>query len=281
MCGIIGYLGPKNAVEVIFQGLQKLEYRGYDSAGIAVIKDRTLIVRRSEGKLGELGRLLAEKPITGQVGIGHTRWATHGRPSETNAHPHVVGEIALVHNGIIENYLELKNGLLKEGRRFSSETDSEIVAHLIDKYLKGRDIVKAVQMALHKIKGSYALVILHRQDPKRIIAVRKECPLIVGIGDEELFVASDVLAFLGHTNQVIYLEDGEMVIVEQPAPQFMSLSGGRIKKKIQQVSWSPVMAEKAGYKHFMQKEIFEQPQAVIDTFRGRVSPEKGKSSSRR
>ena len=277
MCGIIGYLGPQNPVEVIFQGLQKLEYRGYDSAGIAVIEDRRFRVRRSEGKLNELGRLLSERPITGQIGIGHTRWATHGRPSETNAHPHLAGKIALVHNGIIENYLELKKELLAEGHEFLSETDSEIVAHLIDKYSEKRDLVKAVQMALQKIRGSYALVILHSQEPQRIIAVRRECPLVIGIGDKEFFVASDVLAFLNHTNRVIYLEDGEIAVVENPAPQFLSLKKGKIQKKVTQVSWSPIMAEKAGYKHFMQKEIFEQPQAIIDTFRGRVSPEKGEA----
>ncbi len=275
MCGIIGYLGPQNPVEVILEGLKKLEYRGYDSAGIAVIQDKYFQVRRSQGKLSELARLLSQNPIAGRIGIGHTRWATHGRPSETNAHPHVVGRVALVHNGIIENYLDLKKQLSAEGRTFLSETDSEIVAHLIDKYLKGRDLFKAVQMALEKIRGSYALVVLDSQDPNRIVAVRKECPLILGIGEGEFFIASDVLAFLHHTNQVIYLEDGEVAQIEQPFPQVISLKKGKIKKEIQKISWSPVMAEKAGYKHFMQKEIFEQPHAVIDTFRGRVSPEKG------
>ncbi|MFH0789080.1 MAG: glutamine--fructose-6-phosphate transaminase (isomerizing) [Pseudomonadota bacterium] len=275
MCGIIGYLGPQDPVGVIFEGLKKLEYRGYDSAGIAVIKNRQFEVRRSQGKLSELGRLLSREPISGRIGIGHTRWATHGRPSETNAHPHVVGRVALVHNGIIENYLDLKKQLQAEGRTFLSETDSEIVAHLIDKYLKGRDLVKAVQLALEKIRGSYALVVMDSQDEDRIVAVRKECPLIVGIGEGEFFIASDVLAFLHHTNQVIYLEDGEMAVIESPFPRVLSAKKARIKKEIQQISWSPVMAEKAGYKHFMQKEIFEQPQAIIDTFRGRVSPEKG------
>jgi glucosamine--fructose-6-phosphate aminotransferase (isomerizing) len=275
MCGIIGYVGPQNPVEVIFEGLKKLEYRGYDSAGIAVNNNHNFEVRRSQGKLNELGRLLSHSPISGNIGIGHTRWATHGRPSETNAHPHVVGRIALVHNGIIENYLELKKKLADEGRTFLSETDTEIVAHLIDKYLKGRDLVKAVQTALEKIRGSYALVIMDSQDPKRIVAVRKECPLIIGIGEGEFFIASDVLAFLHHTNQVIYLEDGEIAVIESPFPQVISAPKGKIKKPIQKISWSPVMAEKAGFKHFMQKEIFEQPQAIIDTFRGRVSPEKG------
>jgi glutamine---fructose-6-phosphate transaminase (isomerizing) len=275
MCGIIGYLGPQNPVEVIFEGLKKLEYRGYDSAGIAVIQDKRFQVRRSQGKLSELGRLLSQNPIAGRIGIGHTRWATHGRPSETNAHPHVVGRVALVHNGIIENYLDLKKQLSAEGRTFLSETDSEIVAHLIDKYLKGRDLVKAVQMALEKIRGSYALVVLDSQDPNRIVAVRKECPLILGIGEGEFFIASDVLAFLHHTNQVIYLEDGEVALIEQPFPRVISLKKGKLKKEVQKISWSPVMAEKAGYKHFMQKEIFEQPHAIIDTFRGRVSPERG------
>ena len=276
MCGIIGYLGPQNPVEVIFEGLKKLEYRGYDSAGIALIQDRHFEVRRSQGKLSELGRLLSLNPISGRIGIGHTRWATHGRPSETNAHPHVAGRIALVHNGIIENYLDLKKQLADEGCKFLSETDSEIVAHLINKYLKGQNLVTAVQLALEKIRGSYALVILDSQDPDRIVAVRKECPLIVGIGDGEFFIASDVLAFLHHTSRVIYLEDGEMAVIEQPFPKILSLKKEKIKKEVQKITWSPVMAEKAGYKHFMQKEIFEQPQAIIDTFRGRVSPEKGR-----
>ncbi|MBI4767189.1 MAG: glutamine--fructose-6-phosphate transaminase (isomerizing) [Deltaproteobacteria bacterium] len=275
MCGIIGYLGPQNPVEVIFEGLKKLEYRGYDSAGIALIQNQNFEVRRSQGKLSELGRLLSKNPLYGGIGIGHTRWATHGRPSETNAHPHVAGRIALVHNGIIENYLDLKKQLLNDGCQFSSETDSEIVAHLINKYIKGRDLVKAVQMAQEKIRGSYALVILDSQDPDRIVAVRKECPLIVGIGDEEFFIASDLMAFLHHTNRVIYLDDGEMAVLEHPFPQVISLKKTKIKKEVQKITWSPVMAEKAGYKHFMQKEIFEQPQAIIDTFRGRVSPEKG------
>ena len=276
MCGIIGYLGPQNPVEVIFEGLKKLEYRGYDSAGIAVIRDNHFEVRRSQGKLSELGRLLSQNPISGRIGIGHTRWATHGRPSETNAHPHVAGRIALVHNGIIENYLELKKQLADEGCKFLSETDSEIVAHLINKFIKGRDLVKAVQLAMEKIRGSYALVILDSQDPDRIVAVRKECPLIVGIGEGEFFIASDVLAFLHHTNRVIYLEDGEMAVIEKPFPKVLSLKKEKLKKEVQKITWSPVMAEKAGYKHFMQKEIFEQPQAVIDTFRGRISPEKGR-----
>jgi glutamine---fructose-6-phosphate transaminase (isomerizing) len=276
MCGIIGYLGLQNPVEVIFEGLKKLEYRGYDSAGIALIKNEQFEVRRSQGKLSELGRLLAQNPVSGRIGIGHTRWATHGRPSETNAHPHVAGRIALVHNGIIENYLDLKKQLSAEGCQFSSETDSEIVAHLIDKYIKkGQPLIKAVQMAQEKIQGSYALVIMDSQDPDRIVALRKECPLIVGIGDGEFFIASDVLAFLHHTNRVIYLEDGEMAVLEKPFPQILSSKKGKIKKEVQKITWSPVMAEKAGYKHFMQKEIFEQPQAIIDTFRGRVSPEKG------
>jgi glutamine---fructose-6-phosphate transaminase (isomerizing) len=276
MCGIIGYLGPKNPVEVILEGLKKLEYRGYDSAGIALIENEEFKVRRSQGKLSELSRLLSQDPIYGSLGIGHTRWATHGRPSETNAHPHVAGRVALVHNGIIENYLDLKKQLSAEGCTFLSETDSEIVAHLIDKYLKGTDLVMAVQMAMEKIRGSYALVILDRRDPNRIVAVRKECPLILGIGEGEFFVASDVMAFLHHTNQVIYLEDGEMAVVEQPHPMVYSLKNGKkTKKQVQKISWSPVMAEKAGFKHFMQKEIFEQPQAIIDTFRGRVSPDKG------
>jgi glucosamine--fructose-6-phosphate aminotransferase (isomerizing) len=275
MCGIIGYLGPQDAVEVIFQGLQRLEYRGYDSAGIAVIRDGEFEVRRSEGKLNRLGKILEQQPISGQMGIGHTRWATHGRPSETNAHPHLAGSIAVVHNGIIENYLELKSRLLKEGHRFASETDSEIVAHLIDHYAQDLDLVEAVQKALEEIKGSYALVVLQQSQPRRMVAVRKECPLVIGLGEGELYVASDILAFLHHTDQVIYLEDGELAVLELPRPEIRNLQKEKIEKKIQKIPWNPIMAEKAGYKHFMQKEIFEQPQCLIDTFRGRLSPESG------
>jgi glucosamine--fructose-6-phosphate aminotransferase (isomerizing) len=262
-------------VEIIFQGLQRLEYRGYDSAGIAVIRDGGFEVRRSEGKLLRLGKLLEQQPISGPVGIGHTRWATHGRPSETNAHPHVAGSIALVHNGIIENYLELKHELLQEGQRFASETDSEIVAHLIDRYARDLDLVDAVRKALEDIKGSYALVVLQQDQPQRMVAVRKECPLVIGLGDGELFVASDILAFLHHTDQVIYLEDGEVAILELPRPEILNRQKEKLEKKIQKIPWNPVMAEKAGYKHFMQKEIFEQPQCLIDTFRGRISPDTG------
>ncbi|MBI5585763.1 MAG: glutamine--fructose-6-phosphate transaminase (isomerizing) [Deltaproteobacteria bacterium] len=275
MCGIIGYLGPQDAVEVIFQGLQRLEYRGYDSAGIAVIRDGEFEVRRSEGKLNRLGKILEQHPISGPVGIGHTRWATHGRPSETNAHPHLSGSIALVHNGIIENYLELKARLLKEGHTFASETDSEIVAHLIDHYARDLDLVEAVRKALEEIKGSYALVVLQQGQPQRMVAVRKECPLVIGLGEGELYVASDILAFLHHTDQVIYLEDGEVAVLELPRPEIRNQQRERLTKKIQKIPWNPVMAEKAGYKHFMQKEIFEQPQCLIDTFRGRISPETG------
>jgi glucosamine--fructose-6-phosphate aminotransferase (isomerizing) len=275
MCGIIGYLGPEDPVGIIYQGLQRLEYRGYDSAGIAVIQDEGFAIRRSQGKLNKLGEILAREPLVGRIGIGHTRWATHGRPSETNAHPHVAGQIALVHNGIIENYLELKNQLIQEGHHFSSETDSEIVAHLIDKYARDLDLVPAVQKALEDIKGSYALVILHQKDPRTMIAVRKECPLIIGLGEGELFVASDVLAFLHLTDRVIYLEDGDLAVLTLPQPAIFNRDQEKIEKPVQKIPWNPVMAEKAGFKHFMQKEIFEQPQCIIDTFRGRISPETG------
>jgi glucosamine--fructose-6-phosphate aminotransferase (isomerizing) len=275
MCGIIGYLGPKDAVEVIFQGLQRLEYRGYDSAGIAVIRNGAFEVRRSEGKLSRLGKTLKEQPISGSIGIGHTRWATHGRPSETNAHPHVAGSVAVVHNGIIENYLDLKNRLIKEGHQFASETDSEIVAHLIDRHARDLDLVDAVRKTLEEIQGSYALVVLQQGQPQRLVAVRKECPLVIGLEEGELYVASDILAFLHHTDRVIYLEDGELAVLELPEPRIFNRQKEKIAKRIQKIPWNPVMAEKSGYKHFMQKEIFEQPQCLIDTFRGRISPESG------
>ncbi len=231
MCGIIGYLGPEDPVGIIYQGLQRLEYRGYDSAGIAVIQDEGFAIRRSQGKLHKLGEILARDPLVGRIGIGHTRWATHGRPSETNAHPHVSGQIALVHNGIIENYLELKNQLIEEGHHFSSETDSEIVAHLVDKYARDLDFVPAVQKALEDIKGSYALVILHQKDPRTMIAVRKECPLIIGLGEDALFVASDILAFLHHTDRVIYLEDGDLAVLTLPQPVIFNREGEQIEKE--------------------------------------------------
>jgi glucosamine--fructose-6-phosphate aminotransferase (isomerizing) len=276
MCGIIGYLGPQEAMPIILDGLKRLEYRGYDSAGMAVIGDHGLAIRRSVGKLLELDKLLRQDPLSGQVGIGHTRWATHGRPSETNAHPHMVGDIAVVHNGIIENYLELKDDLIKAGHRFSSETDTEIVSHLIVKHMRqGAPYLEAVQKALEEIRGSYALVIVNAHEPRMLVAARKESPLILGLGEGEYFLASDIPAILPYTRRVIFLEDHDLVVVADGEFLLLGRDGQRLQRPEHTITWSPAMAEKAGYKHFMQKEIFEQPRALIDTFRGRINPDLG------
>ena len=276
MCGIIGYLGPQEAMPIILDGLKRLEYRGYDSAGMAVIGANGLAIRRSVGKLMELDKLLRQEPLPGQVGIGHTRWATHGRPSEANAHPHQVGEIAVVHNGIIENYLEIKEQLIKEGHRFASETDTEIVSHLIVKHMhQGVDYLEAVRLTLMEIKGSYALVIVNSQEPRMLVAARKESPLILGLGDDEFFLASDIPAILPYTRRVIFLEDHDLVVVRDGHYLLLDREGHKVERPENHINWSPAMAEKAGYKHFMQKEIFEQPRALIYTFRGRIDPDLG------
>jgi len=276
MCGIIGYLGPQEAMPIILDGLKRLEYRGYDSAGMAVMGATGLAIRRSVGKLKELENLLLQDPLQGQVGIGHTRWATHGRPSETNAHPHRVGDIAVVHNGIIENYLELKAELIKAGHRFSSETDTEIVSHLIVKHLEeGAPYLEAVQRTIKEIKGSYALAIINAAEPRMLVAARKESPLILGLGEGEYFLASDIPAILPYTRRVIFLEDHDFVILRDGEFLLLNQEGERIERPEHTITWSPAMAEKAGYKHFMQKEIFEQPRALIDTFRGRINPDLG------
>jgi glucosamine--fructose-6-phosphate aminotransferase (isomerizing) len=276
MCGIIGYLGSQEAMPIILDGLKRLEYRGYDSAGMAVIGQGGLAIRRSLGKLKELENLLRRDPLGGQVGIGHTRWATHGRPSETNAHPHLVGSIAVVHNGIIENYLELKEELIKEGHRFASETDTEIVSHLIVKHLgRGAPYLEAVRLTLQEIKGSYALAIVNAQEPRMLVAARKESPLILGLSEGEFLLASDIPAILPYTRRVIFLEDHDLVVVRDGSYQLLNQEGRQITRPEHTITWSPAMAEKAGYKHFMQKEIFEQPRALIDTFRGRINPDLG------
>ncbi len=276
MCGIIGYLGPQEAMPIILDGLKRLEYRGYDSAGLAVIGPNGLAIRRSLGKLKELENLVRQDPLPGEVGIGHTRWATHGRPSEANAHPHQVGAIAVVHNGIIENYLELKEQLLKEGHRFASETDTEIISHLIVKHMgRGAAYLEAVRLTLRDIRGSYALAIVNAQEPRMLVAARKESPLILGVGEGEYFLASDIPAILPYTRRVIFLEDHDLVVIKDGEYLILDREGNRPARPVHTITWSPAMAEKAGYKHFMQKEIFEQPRALIDTFRGRINPEEG------
>jgi len=283
MCGIVGYIGDKDCVSILIEGLLKLEYRGYDSAGVAVLnRDSGQIeVRRCQGKIKVLSRLLEENPVSSTIGIGHTRWATHGKPSEENAHPHKAGKIAVVHNGIIENYLTLKSFLEEKGRIFTSQTDTEVAAHLVDYYLnQGLSHIDAIQKALKDIRGAFALVFINEDYPDLLVAARNESPLLLGIGNDgdEFFVASDVPAILNHTRKVIFLDDGEMVVLKPPGYEIMDFSGNKKTKEVVQIDWNPVMAEKSGYKHFMLKEIFEQPRAVIDTFRGRIGQYSGEIS---
>ena len=276
MCGIVGYLGKKEAQPIIIEGLKRLEYRGYDSAGIAVFNQGKIEIKRSEGKLKFLETLLEKDNFNGGTGIGHTRWATHGRPSETNAHPYRAGGVVVVHNGIIENYLELKAALKKEGHKFTSETDTEIISHLINKFiLGGEDFVSAVQKALKKLKGSYAVGVIHEKDPDKLIAARKESPLVIGWGDNEYFLASDIPAILPYTREMVFLEDGEMAIFSYKGPKLVTLDGKTVKREPKHIHWDPLMAEKGGYKHFMLKEIFEQPRALVDTFRDRILESQG------
>jgi glucosamine--fructose-6-phosphate aminotransferase (isomerizing) len=278
MCGIVGYVGAKPVVPVLMEGLKRLEYRGYDSAGIAIVRDGTLELRRSAGKLSRLEDAVAAQPLQGQYGIGHTRWATHGRPTEENAHPHrdCHGRIVVVHNGIIENYLELKRELISEGHRFVTETDTEVVAHLVEKEWRADGLGAAVRRALARLRGLFALVLISADDPNSIVAVRNGPPLVVGLGAGEYFVASDVPALLSHTRDVVFLGDPEMVVVTPNGVTFSDFAGTAITRAPQHISWDPVMAEKAGYKHFMLKEIYEQPWAVRETVLGRTSTESGR-----
>jgi glutamine---fructose-6-phosphate transaminase (isomerizing) len=277
MCGIIGYIGSKQVLPILIDGLRRLEYRGYDSAGVAVVRDGTIEVRRSAGKLSRLEEALSSNPLDGEYGIGHTRWATHGRPTEENAHPHrdCTGQIVVVHNGIIENYLDLKRQLQKEGHRFVTETDTEIVAHLVEREMKDDGLENAVRRALLYLRGLFALVLISADDPNKIVTVRNGPPIVVGLGDGEFFVASDIPAVLSHTRDVVFLGDEEMAVITPGGVEFTDYSGRAVSKKSTRVSWDPVMAEKAGYKHFMLKEIFEQPWAVKETVLGRASVESG------
>ena len=271
MCGIVGYIGAQDATEIIVDGLRKLEYRGYDSAGVAVVADGRTEIRRAVGKLKNLDKTLKEKPLSGPLGIGHTRWATHGRPSEENAHPHEVDGITVVHNGIIENYLPLRRRLQEVGRRFRSETDTEIMAHLIaDKMSGGLSLVPAVRAALREVRGAYAFVIQCETEPDKIVTAKNASPIVIGRGEGENFIASDIPALLAHTRRVAFLEDDQMAVVTRDGVEFTTCSGEPIEVKERTIDWSPVMAEKGGHKHFMHKEIFEQPTAIADTIRGRV-----------
>ena len=278
MCGIIGYIGPRPVLPVLLDGLRRLEYRGYDSAGVAVVRDGAIELRRSAGKLARLEEAIAASPIDGDYGVGHTRWATHGRPTEENAHPHrdCTGRIVVVHNGIVENYLELKRELEREGHRFVTETDTEIVAHLVEREMRGDGLEQAVRRALASLRGLFALVLLSADDREKLVAVRNGPPVVVGIGEGKYFVASDIPAILAHTRDVVFLGDEEMAVITPRGVTFTDYAGRPLAKTPQRIAWDPVLAEKAGYKHFMQKEIFEQPWAVKETVLGRISPESGR-----
>ncbi|CAN5747875.1 glutamine--fructose-6-phosphate transaminase (isomerizing) [soil metagenome] len=278
MCGIIGYIGQKQVLPILIDGLRRLEYRGYDSAGVAVLRNGQIELRRSAGKLARLEEVIAISPLEGEYGIGHTRWATHGRPTEENAHPHIdcTGRIVVVHNGIIENYLDLKHQLQKEGHVFVTETDTEIVAHLVEREMQQDGLENAVRRALLYMRGLFALVLMSADDPNKIVTVRNGPPIVVGLGDGEFFVASDIPAILSHTRDVVFLGDEEMAIITPSGVEFTDYSGRAVSNKSTRVAWDPVMAEKAGYKHFMLKEIFEQPMAIKETVLGRTSLESGK-----
>ncbi|OFW65774.1 MAG: glutamine--fructose-6-phosphate aminotransferase [Actinobacteria bacterium RBG_16_68_21] len=271
MCGIMGYVGPRDAAPIIIDGLKRLEYRGYDSAGVAVHDGTSLTVAKAEGKLGRLAAMLAEHPLVGSCGIGHTRWATHGAPNDRNAHPHTdpAGEIVVVHNGIIENFVALKENLAAGGADFSSETDTEVLAHLIAHEYQG-DLLEAVRRAVGKAEGAYALVAMSRREPDRIVAVRMISPLVIGIGKGEMFLASDVPAILHHTRDIVVVENGEMVDITPDGWRIETLDGRPVDRAMLEITWSAEQAERGGYPHFMLKEIFEQPQAATDTLSGRL-----------
>ena len=285
MCGIVGYVGKKRVVPVIIEGLRKLEYRGYDSAGIAVAGNGQgeIQVRRAEGKLRNLEEAIRLKPLDGTYGIGHTRWATHGRPTEENAHPHrdCTGKIVVVHNGIVENYLPLKKKLIEEGHKFSTETDTEVIAHLVESYFFRKSnghrpsLEEAVRKTVKQLTGVFALAVISEEEPNKIVAARNGPPAVIGLGNDEYFVASDVPAILYHTRDLFFLHDGDLAVVTPSGVQLTDFDGKPVVREVQHVTWDPIMAEKGGYKHFMLKEIHEQPRAVRETALGRVSPDTG------
>ena len=277
MCGIIGYIGDKPVVPVLLEGLRRLEYRGYDSAGVALVRHDAIEIRRSAGKLVHLEEAISAQPVDGEYGLGHTRWATHGRPTEENAHPHrdCSGRIVVVHNGIIENYLELKHELESQGHAFETETDTEVIAHLVEREMRDDGLEQAVRRALTHVTGLFGLVLLSADDPHKLVAARQGPPILVGMGDNEYLVASDVPAVLSHTRDVVFLGDSEMATITPAGVTFTDFEGRPVEVTTQRITWDPVMAEKAGYKHFMLKEIFEQPWAVQETVLGRASLESG------
>ncbi|HEX5483270.1 MAG TPA: glutamine--fructose-6-phosphate transaminase (isomerizing), partial [Terriglobia bacterium] len=289
MSGIIGYIGSKRVVPVLLEGLHRLQYRGYDSAGVAVIKDGELAIRRATGKLRNLEEVIRLNPMDGSYGIGHTRWATHGAPTEENAHPlrDCHGTVVVVHNGIIENYEELKRELEGENHKIITETDTEIIAHLVEKYLnpssaapgaagaKTPDIEEAVRSAVRRLKGAFALAIISTKDLNKIIAVRQGPPAVIGLGKDEYFVASDVPAIVYHTRDLFFMADGNMAVLTPNGVKLTDFEGHPVSRRVQHITWDPILAEKGGFKHFMLKEIYEQPRAVRDTMLGRISPETG------
>ena len=271
MCGIVGYIGHRQAERVLVGGLRKLEYRGYDSAGLATLEDGVIDVRRAVGKLDNLQNLLDTQPMSGSIGIGHTRWATHGRPSERNAHPHRAGDIVVIHNGIIENYLELRAELTAAGRTLESETDTEVIGHLIElERQKGKALADATRAAIARLRGSFAIAVLSASEPDLLIAAKNATPVVVGLGDGENIVASDVPALLDYTRDVLFLEDGEMVEVTKSSVIVTHFDGSPVDRKPRRITWDPVTAQKGGYKHFLLKEIHEQPSAIVDTLRSRL-----------
>jgi len=279
VCGIVGYIGPKKVVPLIIDGLRRLEYRGYDSAGVAVVNPSGQIeIRRASGKLRCLEEAIQKSSIDGVYGLGHTRWATHGRPTEENAHPHrdCKGQVVVVHNGIVENYIELKHELEREGHKFVTETDTEIVAHLVEKYMDGGPLEDAVRKTVKRLSGVYALAMLSTKDPNKIVAARLGPPVVIGLGQNEFFVASDIPAILFHTRDMFFLGDGNIATLTPQGVSVTDLEGKSVQPKVQHITWDPIMAEKGGFKHFMQKEIFEQPRAVRDTLLGRISQDTGK-----
>ncbi len=274
MCGIVGHVGDEQATPILLDGLRRLEYRGYDSAGLAVHSNDGIEIVRAVGKLRNLEKALSEKGLPGKVGIGHTRWATHGRPSEANAHPHVAGPVAVVHNGIIENHLELRDELEASGFEIVSDTDTEIIAHLIHRETKaGHDLVTSIRRSLQHVEGAYAIAVLSEQEPDRVIVAKNSSPLVIGVSKGATYCASDIPALLPYTNEMVFLEDGEIAVLEAEGFTLTKLDGTPVSRGSRKISWSPVMAEKDGFKHFMLKEIFEQPRALEDTLRGRLDRE--------
>src|SRR5262249_9857100 len=276
MCGIVGYIGPREASPILVGALRKLEYRGYDSAGLAAFTNSHVEVRRAVGKLDNLAASLREQPLTGTPGIGHTRWATHGRPSEQNAHPHRAGKVVLIHNGIIENYLDLRGALEARGRTMASETDTEVISHLIDEYVaQGCGIAEATRQAVRSLVGSYSIVVMSETQPDRLVAAKSATPIVIGLGEGENFVASDIPALLEYTRRGVFLEDGEVAEVTRGGVDITTFDGKPVERPPRVVTWDAVTAQKGGYKHFLLKEIHEQPQAIIDTMRGRIAQEAG------